>query len=212
MIKSAVRFLPGAAPFLASMMLVAGAAEAARPAPTGGGTGWEESGEATWYGGYHNGRRTSSGRIFDEREMTAAHATLPLGTRIRVTVQETGESVVVTVTDRQPYKPVRVIDLSRGAASRIGLLRSGTAMVTLATLRADDVEVAEAPLQQVAGADEGSGAGVGGGVSGAYSPRHGRQRMRLGGRAVSVGRPCCRGPSVIQVRRSVQHQAGRRML
>jgi rare lipoprotein A (peptidoglycan hydrolase) len=219
MIQSAVRFLPGAAPVLASMMLMAGAAEAARPAPSGGGAGWEESGEASWYGGYHNGRRTSSGRIFDDREMTAAHATLPLGTRIRVTVQETGKSVVVTVTDRQPYKPVRVIDLSRGAASRVGLLSRGTAMVTLATLRADDVEVAESPAVQVAADEtayesagmEASGAAAAG-VSDAYSPRHGRQRMHREGRAAAVGRPCCRAPSVVQVRRSVQHQAGRRML
>ena len=211
MIQSAVRFLPGAAPVLASMMLMAGAAEAARPVPTGGGAGWEESGEASWYGGYHNGRRTSSGRIFDEREMTAAHATLPLGTRIRVTVQETGASVVVTVTDRQPYKPVRVIDLSRGAASRVGLLSRGTAMVTLATLRPDDVEVAETePGQAVAAFEAADQAAPS--VSGADPGRRGRQHMRRGGRAVSAARPCCRAPSVIQVRRSARHQATPRML
>ena len=84
--------------------------------------------------------------MFDQNAMTAAHSSLPLGSRIRVTMQDTGASVIVTVTDRQPHKYIRVIDLSRGAASRIGLLNRGTAMVTLETARRDDVvEVAEAP-------------------------------------------------------------------
>ena len=148
MISNAVRLLPFV-PAFASLMLVAGAAHAQRVAPgahpSGGGAKWEESGEASWYGGRHNGRRTSDGSIFNDQQMTAAHATLPLGTKVRVTVQETGQSVVVTITDRQPPKLVRVIDLSRGAASRVGIVSRGTAMVTLAPARADEVmEVAEA--------------------------------------------------------------------
>src|SRR6185312_15684654 len=139
MMRSVVRFLPGV---VASMMLFTGAPKAkAEMAP-----GWEESGQASWYGGWHHGRRTSMGTIFNQNAMTAAHASLPLGTKVRVTMQETGESVVVTITDRQPPKGLRVIDLSRGAASRIGLLGSGVAMVTLSPVANNEPEeVAEAP-------------------------------------------------------------------
>ena len=143
MINSAVRFLPAVAPAIASMMLAGSPAQAQSLHPSR--STWEESGEASWYGGRHNGRRMSDGSAFDDRQMTAAHASLPLGTKVRVTMQDTGASVVVTVTDRQPAKYVRVIDLSRGAASRIGLLGRGTAMVTLNPARNDEpVEVAEA--------------------------------------------------------------------
>ena len=137
----AVRILPA----IASAMLIAGAAHAA-PSISPTTHGWEEVGEASWYGGYHQGRRTTSGAIFDQNAMTAAHASLPLGMRVRVTVQETGASVVVTITDRQPPKLVRCIDLARGAAARIGIVRSGTAMVTLTAADTNEpIEVAEAP-------------------------------------------------------------------
>ncbi len=101
------------------------------------GPGWEESGKASWYGERHHGRRTSSGEIFDQNRMTAAHPSLPLGTRVRVTLRDTGESVLVTINDRQP-KGARVIDLSRGAASRIGMLHKGVAMVRLAVVQPSD--------------------------------------------------------------------------
>ena len=225
MISNAVRFLP-AVPALASMMLAAGAAQAQSPVPGQGqsqhptrGSSWEESGEASWYGGRHNGRRTSSGTVFNDREMTAAHATLPLGTKVRVTVQDTGESVVVTVTDRQPPKRVRVIDLSRGAASRVGILSRGTAMVTLAPARpGDDVEVAEAPdtavgtqplMSDAARFSDGATPRF---VSGAALRRHGQPRTRLGVRAAAAARPCCRAPSVVQVRRSARPLAAPRTL
>lgn len=187
------------------MVLMAGAAQAF-PAESQG-AGWEESGEASWYGGGHNGRRTSSGTVFNDREMTAAHATLPLGSRVRVTMQETGQSVVVTITDRQPYKRVRVIDLSRGAAAQIGLLGRGTGMVTVASTGPGDImEVAEAP-------EDGGGLGVDdGSVSDAAPRRHGRRHMRLGGRVAAQAPPCCHAPSVVLVRRSVRHPATRRML
>ena len=115
-------------PLTAGFLLAAGTAQAVA-APVA--AGWEESGEATWYGPRHAGRRTSTGETFDPSGLTAAHATLPLGTRIRVTMQETGASVVVRVNDRQPYHQNRVVDLSRGAAARIGLLGQGVGMVTL---------------------------------------------------------------------------------
>lgn len=209
MIKSAVRFLPAVAPAIASMLFATGSAQAqVRAASPSHGTTWEESGEASWYGGRHNGRRTSSGTIFNDQEMTAAHATLPLGTKVRVTMQETGESVVVTITDRQPPKYVRVIDLSKGAATRIGLLSRGTAMVTLAPARTADVEeVADA------GADVGYvGPAADPDVSGAGPRRHGQRRMRHGGRVAAAARPSSHVPSVIQVRRSTQRPAAQHRL
>ena len=107
---------------------------------------WEESGEASWYGPGLHGRRTSSGERFDQRAMTAAHDTLPLGTRVLVTTQETGRSALVTITDRLPPKHLRIIDVSKAAAAKLGLLGSGVGMVTLSTPAANDViEVAEAP-------------------------------------------------------------------
>ena len=207
MISTAVRFLPAVAPAIASMLLAGGPARAQGVHPSH--PGWEESGEASWYGGRHNGRRMSNGAAFDDTQLTAAHASLPLGTKVRVTMQDTGASVVVTVTDRQPPKYVRVIDLSRGAASRIGLLSRGTAMVTLNRTRADEpVEVAEATDGDVSVEgfpDEGP-------ISGGAPRRRGRPHTRHAARAASADRPCCRAPSVIQVRRSVQRPAAQHRL
>lgn len=130
-------------PALAVGLVLAGSTP---PAHAGLAPHWEESGVASWYGPSFNGRRTSSGERFNQNAMTAAHDTLPLGTRLRVTVQETGRSVVVVVTDRMPPKHVRIIDLSRGAARELGLLGAGTGMVTLTEAKPEEpVEVAEAP-------------------------------------------------------------------
>ena len=127
-------FLPAV---LASLLAFTGA-HAASP-------GWEESGQASWYGGRHHGRRTSNGEVFDQNRMTAAHSTLPLGSRVRVTRQDTGASVVVIINDRQPAAGGRSIDLARGAAERIGLVQRGTGWVTLQPTAGDQpVEVAEA--------------------------------------------------------------------
>ncbi len=104
---------------------------------------WSEQGMASWYGRDHSGRRTSSGDRFDPMQLTCAHPTLPLGTRVLVTSDTTGRSVVVTVNDRGPYGG-RIVDLSRAAAARIGMLDSGTASVTLQQATQDMVEVAQA--------------------------------------------------------------------
>ncbi len=104
---------------------------------------WSERGMASWYGRDHGGRRTSSGDRFDPMQLTCAHPTLPLGTRVLVTSDTTGRSVVVTVNDRGPYGG-RIVDLSRAAAARIGMLGSGTASVTLQQATSDMVEVAQA--------------------------------------------------------------------
>lgn len=87
------------------------------------------SGEASWYGGKFNGRRTSDGRTFDQDGMTAAHRTLPFGTKLLVMNRKTGQSCVVEVNDRGPFVDGRVIDLSRGAARQLNMLGSGVATV-----------------------------------------------------------------------------------
>jgi rare lipoprotein A len=92
--------------------------------------GWHQSGLASWYGGSRwQGHRTASGSRYDQDELTAAHATLPLGSRVRVALPS-GRSVVVTINDR-PGTHSRVIDLSRGAAAALGILGRGVAPVTL---------------------------------------------------------------------------------
>lgn len=91
-------------------------------------------GEASYYGSELAGNRTASGETFDPEGLTAAHRTLPLGSKVRVTNPRTGASVVVRINDRGPFHGNRVIDLSTAAARTIGLIRSGTGHVDLALL------------------------------------------------------------------------------
>jgi rare lipoprotein A len=91
-----------------------------------------QTGEASWYGPGFHGRKTANGERFDTNEMTAAHKTLPFGTKVKVTNKQTGRSVVVRINDRGPYAKDRVIDLSQASAQAIGI--SGVADVTLARL------------------------------------------------------------------------------
>jgi rare lipoprotein A len=90
-------------------------------------------GMASWYGREFAGRRTASGERFDPGEYTAAHRTLPFGSRVRVT-NATGKSVVVRINDRGPFHGGRVIDLSQAAAAELGLVRAGSGRVQLALL------------------------------------------------------------------------------
>ena len=92
--------------------------------------GFVQEGVASWYGPGYHGKKTSSGEVFDQDEMTAAHMTFAFGTRVRVTMLSSGRSVVVRINDRFPNKR-RVIDLSRGAARKIGLIGPGTGRVRL---------------------------------------------------------------------------------
>ena len=130
-------------PAIVATMLLSGVAHGAHAA--GLPPNWEESGQASWYGPGFDGKLTSSGDVFDQHALTAAHDTLPLGTKVRVTVQTTGRSVVVTITDRMPPKHLRIIDLARGAAKKIGLISKGVGMVTLTEAQDEEpIEVAEA--------------------------------------------------------------------
>ncbi|WP_442909648.1 septal ring lytic transglycosylase RlpA family protein [Hydrogenophaga sp.] len=90
-----------------------------------------ERGQASWYGEPFHGRRTASGEIFNMNELTAAHKTLPFGTLVRVRNQVTGQEVAVRINDRGPHVRGRVIDLSRAAAERIGLIPLGVAPIVL---------------------------------------------------------------------------------
>lgn len=92
------------------------------------------AGEASYYGSELAGNRTASGEVFDPNLLTAAHRTLPLGSKVRVTNPRNGASVVVRINDRGPFHGNRVIDLSTAAARTIGLIRSGTGRVNLALL------------------------------------------------------------------------------
>lgn len=89
-----------------------------------------QSGGASWYG---SGHRTASGERFNPNGMTAAHRTLPFGTRVRVENTRTGRSVVVRINDRGPFVRGRIIDLSRGSARALGM--GGTSYVSLQVLR-----------------------------------------------------------------------------
>ncbi len=91
-------------------------------------------GVASYYGRRFHGRLTANGERFNMRAMTAAHKTLPFGSRIKVTNPSNGRSVTVRINDRGPFIPGRVLDLSRGAAEKIGMIRSGHARVQMVLL------------------------------------------------------------------------------
>ncbi len=92
-------------------------------------------GVASYYGSDHHGRRTASGTVFDEHLLTAAHRTLPFGTRVRVTNLDNGRHVTLVVTDRGPFRKERVIDVTSRAARDLGFLRAGIARVRVETIR-----------------------------------------------------------------------------
>lgn len=96
--------------------------------------GYDESGVASFYGAAHQGRRTASGERFDARALTAAHRRLPFGSRVVVTNLSNERSVIVRITDRGPHARRRLIDLSRAAAERLGMLDTGTAKVRVQDL------------------------------------------------------------------------------
>ena len=92
-------------------------------------------GQASWYGPGFYGNRTASGEVYRPGTMTAAHRTLPFGTRVRVTNLWNGRTAVIRINDRGPFVDHRVIDLGQGAASQLGLTASGIADVKLEVLR-----------------------------------------------------------------------------
>jgi len=94
-----------------------------------------EKGRASFYHDKFQGRLTACGQRFNQSKLTAAHRKLPCGTKVKVTRQDTGKSVIVTVNDRGPFVSGRVIDLSKAAARKLGFLRRGLASVRLTVMR-----------------------------------------------------------------------------
>ncbi len=94
-------------------------------------SGFVQRGTASWYGRQFHGRTTANGETYDMNQMTCAHRTLPFGTVLLVTNLNNGKSATVRVNDRGPYVAGRIIDLSRAAASALGMLSTGTAQVEL---------------------------------------------------------------------------------
>ncbi|HEX5235605.1 MAG TPA: septal ring lytic transglycosylase RlpA family protein [Silvibacterium sp.] len=103
---------------------------------------YTEVGMASWYGPPYDKRRGANGEIYDQNAVTAAHRTLPMGSLIRVTNLQTGQSAMMRITDRGPFVPDRVIDLSEGAAKTVGVWRPGIARVRI------DVYEAPKPINQ----------------------------------------------------------------
>jgi rare lipoprotein A len=114
----------------------------------GGPSSTRQVGLASWYGKHHQGRKTASGERFSRGQLTAAHRSLPLGTKVKVTNLRTKQQVVVKITDRGPYGggKRRIIDLSEAAAKRLGLLSRGVELVRVVVVR-DTSEVLH-PIHQ----------------------------------------------------------------
>jgi rare lipoprotein A len=117
--------------------------------------GYVARGMASWYGTKFHGRRTSSGEPYDMYAMTAAHKHLPLPTYAQVVNLENGRSTVVRINDRGPFHDDRLIDLSYAAASKLGVLGNGTAMVEIRAIdsRADHTpgQIGLSPTQAATG-------------------------------------------------------------
>jgi rare lipoprotein A len=90
-----------------------------------------ERGLASWYGAPYHGRESASGEIYDQEQLTAAHRTLPFGTKVRVRRVNSTRSVIVRINDRGPFVDSRIIDVSHAAAVRLGLDKLGVAPVTV---------------------------------------------------------------------------------
>lgn len=116
---------------LVAMLLLAGCAGRGAPGISGTSMVGSEEGIASYYGDRYHGRQTASGERFDQRGLTAAHRTLPFGTRVRVIHLDNGRETVVRINDRGPFVRGRVIDLSRRAAEELDMLRDGTAPVRI---------------------------------------------------------------------------------
>jgi rare lipoprotein A len=96
------------------------------------------TGVVSWYGDKFHGRKTASGEKYDKHELTAAHKSLPFGTKVKVTNIRNGKSVVVEINDRGPYAKSRVLDLSQAAFSEIGHTNTGVMQVEYEIIKSED--------------------------------------------------------------------------
>lgn len=118
--------------------------------PLQSGKGHEETGNASWYGQKFHGHKTANGEVFDMFALTAAHKTLPLPSFVRVTNLKNNKSVVVRVNDRGPFHDDRVLDLSYGAAKKLGYHKQGVAKVKVEVIHINeggDVTIGKGPTQ-----------------------------------------------------------------
>jgi rare lipoprotein A len=123
---------------LALLALAAsGCASTKPPRATTAPPGTRIVGLASWYGQRHQGHATASGEAYDMNKLTAAHRTMPFGTRLRVTNVENGRSVVVRVNDRGPWVNDRVLDVSLAAAKTLGMVGGGITKVEIVVLGAE---------------------------------------------------------------------------
>lgn len=106
--------------------------------PSGETLSFVGDGVASWYGPNFHGKKTANGETFKMDELTAAHRTLPFNTRVRIDNTDNGRSVIVRINDRGPYVGNRVIDLSREAASKLGMIQTGTANVQIYLIQEGD--------------------------------------------------------------------------
>jgi len=116
--------------------------------PLNNSEGFVQTGIASWYGPDFHGKATSNGEVYNMNSLTAAHKTLPFGSVVQVTHQESGKSVTVRINDRGPFVGDRIIDLSYGAANELGIVETGTAPVNLRVTRGATAD----PAQNAAGA------------------------------------------------------------
>ena len=93
--------------------------------------GYYQRGQASYYGAKYHGRPTASGETFNQNALTAAHPSLPFGTTVRVKNVANGRTVSVRINDRGPFVGGRIIDLSRAAASQLGMVQSGVGTVEI---------------------------------------------------------------------------------
>ncbi len=119
------------------------------------GSGWKQVTRASWYGREFRGQRTASGTKFNPQLLSAAHRTLELGSRVKVTELRSGRSVVVRITDRGPYSRGRGIDLSYAAARELGIVRRGVAKVRVELVTPEEATPPAAPT--LAALDESQG-------------------------------------------------------
>ena len=121
--------------FAAALAACAGSDGPAGPGAAKAAARGAQVGIASWYGPGFHGRQTASGQRYDMYAMTAAHRSLPFGTRVRVTNLENARSVVLTINDRGPFVDGRIVDVSKRAAQMLGFERRGKAKVRLQVLR-----------------------------------------------------------------------------
>ncbi len=116
---------------------------------------YDATGVASWYGPGFAGRKTASGERYRPAGMSAAHRTLPFGTAVKVTNLDNDKSVIVKINDRGPFVRGRIIDMSQGAAKKLGMMGSGTARVKVVALHVKLPKDLTEEMKEIAQKDEG---------------------------------------------------------